>query len=901
LSSTDDAETIHAMIAARATKEPDGVALEAPGRPSLTCAALLAHIRRSAAALQQLGLGRNDRVAVVLENGPELASMFLAAGSCATFAPLNPRYRETEFEFYMSDLGARALIVRAGADSPARPVARQMGIPIVEVTAHDASPAGVFSLESVPDRSDDDAQLAGADDVALVLHTSGTTSRPKIVPLTQRNVYSSARNIRQSLALGSSDRCLNVMPLFHVHGLMAAVLASLAAGGSVVCTPGFDAGSMVGWLRQLQPTWFTAVPTMHQALLAELARLQEEVDCHSLRFIRSCSSALPPRVMAELEEAFGVPVLEAYGMTEASHQMTVNPLPPRPRKPGSVGVAAGTEVGIMDGEGNLLPPESIGEIVIRGPGVTSGYESNPEANADAFTNGWFRTGDEGRLDREGYLFITGRIKEIINRGGEKISPREVDEVLLGHAAVAQAVSFAMPHPELGEDLAAAVVLREGASACGDDIREYAVPHLARFKLPRRILVLDEVPKGPTGKLQRIGLFDKLRDMLVADYVPPADAVEKFLAAVWSGMLEQDKVGGNDDFFMLGGSSLSAMVMISRVRAALQVEIDLDAVYRQLTVANLADLVRQRLGAEGAIRAAADALARVESDGSVAGAPGSELHWDTLVAIQPEGSRPPLVIASFGLGWRVRNLSRFLGDDYPVFSLRPPPTFDESDRAVGADALAERYITELRSARPNGPYILSGECASGIVAFEMARQLQAAGEEVALLVMFDVDYPLPWYAPYSAGVSWLRMPRLYRRFRRMDAVQKVEYFRRRTRAWRDKSLARLFPGFASALRDGTGPEDAQRIRRQLDRVGGPGRGGVWRYTPRPYDGRMALFLAEGTGIWPWQDRRLMWRRVARGGCEVHVVPGEHEQILQEPYVRTVAERIRRCMDRATRCR
>jgi acyl-CoA synthetase (AMP-forming)/AMP-acid ligase II len=299
------------------------------------------------------------------------------------------------------------------------------------------------------------------------------------------------------------------MPLFHIHGLVAAVLSSLAAGASVYCTPGFSALKFFAWMAECRPTWYTAVPTMHQAILSRAGRNSDIIAANPLRFIRSSSSSLPPQVMAELEAAFSAPVIESYGMTEAAHQMTSNPLPPAPRKAGSVGIAAGPDVGIMGEDGELRPPGETGEVVIRGPNVTPGYENNPDANAAAFTKGWFRTGDQGVIDSEGYLTITGRLKEIINRGGEKVSPREVDEVLMDHPGVAQAVAFAMPHPKLGEEVAAAVVLRPDATVSERELRDFAGQRLADFKVPRKIVILDEIPKGATGKLQRIGLADKL--------------------------------------------------------------------------------------------------------------------------------------------------------------------------------------------------------------------------------------------------------------------------------------------------------------------------------------------------------------------------------------------------------
>ena len=290
---------------------------------------------------------------------------------------------------------------------------------------------------------------------------------------------------------------------------MAAILATFEAGASVVCAPGFDAMKFFAWLAEFEPSWYTAVPTMHQAIVARASRNPEAAAASRLRLIRSSSAPLPPRVLAELERVFRAPVIEAYGMSEAAHQMTSNPLPPRSRKPGSVGLSAGPDIAVMDEDGALLPAGIPGEVVIRGDNVTSGYENNLEANRSAFTAGWFRTGDQGYLDEEGYLFLTGRLKEIINRGGEKVSPREIDEVLLDHPAVVQAVTFALPHEKLGEEIAAAVILRPGKAATAKELREFAGQRLADFKVPRKFVFLEEIPKGPTGKLQRIGLAEKL--------------------------------------------------------------------------------------------------------------------------------------------------------------------------------------------------------------------------------------------------------------------------------------------------------------------------------------------------------------------------------------------------------
>ncbi|GJD47998.1 putative sulfoacetate--CoA ligase [Methylobacterium crusticola] len=502
------ARTIDALMRAGAE---DATALGAPGGAPLSFGGLRAQMRDTVAALNAHGIGRGDRVALVLDNGPAMAAAFVAVAAGATAAPLNPAYKAEEFSFYLADLGARVLVTAAGRESPAVAVAESLGVPVARLSETPEAGAGRFRLD-LPGAGAPAARggPAEADETALVLHTSGTTSRPKIVPLSQANVCASARNVRASLALAPEDRGLNIMPLFHIHGLIAGLLAPLSAGSAVCCTPGFNALKFFAWMDEVRPTWITAVPTMHQAILGRAARNREVIARVPLRFLRSSSSSMPPQVLRELEEVFGAPLIEAYGMTEAAHQMASNPLPPRPRRPGSVGLAAGPAIAVVDEAGTPLPAGETGEIVIRGDNVMAGYEANPKANAEAFTpDGFFRTGDQGVLDPDGYLTITGRLKEIINRGGEKISPREVDEILMDHPAVAQCVTFALPHPKLGEDVAAAVVLRDGQASDEAALRAFVAGRVAPFKVPSRVLLLEEIPKGATGKLQRIGLAQKL--------------------------------------------------------------------------------------------------------------------------------------------------------------------------------------------------------------------------------------------------------------------------------------------------------------------------------------------------------------------------------------------------------
>jgi acyl-CoA synthetase (AMP-forming)/AMP-acid ligase II len=451
-------------------------------------------VTEMADALASLGIRPGDRVATSLPNGLPTVVSFLAASIAGTAAPLNPGYREEEVSFYLEDTGAKLLLCPPDGAVEARQAAQSRGVPVYSL---EMNSAGYVRIAGAPPGAS--AAPPSPDDVALVLHTSGSTGRPKRVPIRHRNIAASTLNIVEHYALAPDDVALCVMPLFHVHGLVASTLSTLLSGGAVAIPAKFNALSFWRTVRDTNATWYSAVPTIHNLLLSR-AGSERPAGAEGLRFIRSCSASLPAEMMQQMECVFGVPVLEAYGMTEASHQMASNPKPPAERKPGSVGPGTGVQIGIMDDEGNFLAAGERGEVVIQGPNVVSGYENNPEANAKSFTKGWFRTGDQGFLDNDGYLTLTGRLKELINRGGEKIGPREIDEVLLSHPAVAEAVCFGVPHPGWGEEVAAAVVLREPVGEA--DILAFCKDRLAEFKRPKKIFITDAIPRTATGKIQR---------------------------------------------------------------------------------------------------------------------------------------------------------------------------------------------------------------------------------------------------------------------------------------------------------------------------------------------------------------------------------------------------------------
>ena len=553
---------------------------------------------RAVDAMNSMGYGRNDRIAVALPNGPEMASAFLSIASAFACVPLNPRMTRPEFVQYLGDCGVKAIVLLPGEALPASEAARSLDIPIIDLIP-DSGSAGLFTLcgKAIPGATE--SGFASEEDIALVLHTSGTTSRPKLVPLTHRNICYSANKTMETLGLTQGDRCLNVMPLFYIHGLVGALLSSMAAGGSVVCTPGFISSEFMGWLDEFRPTWYTAVPAIHQKVL-DCALRSGNPPAGVLRLIRSAAAPLPGSVMSGLESAFRAIVLEGYGMTEA-YQITSNPLPPGKRKPGSVGIPTGSDIAVIDADGNFLSNGVAGEILVSGPNVMKGYGNDPRDNAETFMDGWFRTGDLGYMDNERYLFITGRIKEMINRGGEKVSPYEVEEALLSHPAVLESVVFPIADQDMGEEVGAAVVLKEGVSATPGSIRSFAAERLSLFKIPSRIFIVNELPRTPTGKTRRMGMAELLglsgeRNVHETPLkAAPMTPTEAEVARIWSEVLHQGCVGVLDNFLELGGDSLLATQVTSRISETFKVDIPITSVIiAENLMALAADIERRGL-------------------------------------------------------------------------------------------------------------------------------------------------------------------------------------------------------------------------------------------------------------------------------------------------------------------
>jgi amino acid adenylation domain-containing protein len=574
---------------------PGRKAILAPECVPVTYGTLWARTNETVRRLRSLGIGRGDRVAVVLPDGPETAVAMIAVATGAVCVPLNPNFTSDEWQLYFGDLRIAALLTRVDVDSPSRGVAHALGIPVIDLSRRPNAGPGEFSLLSSETRRAAGDLLAARSDDAFILLTSGTTSRPKMVPLTHESVCLSAYNAAMAFGLGPRDRLLSVLPLFHAHGLISGMLTALGIGSSLVCTPGFDVAAFFGWLTEFRPTWYTAVPAMHRALLSAADRYKRDTQRCSLRLIRSASSSLPPDVLRGLEGVFGASVIECYGMTEAASQIAANPL--RQRKLGSVGKPAGVEIAIMDRR-RRLPDGERGEIALRGPTITRGYDNDAAANQAVFWDGWFLTGDLGYLDPEGYLFIVGRIKDVINRGGQKVAPTEIEEVLLSHPDVVEAAAFSVPHRRLGEDVAAAAVVRPGAKISAQGLGAFAREHLARFKVPGMILFVPEIPKGPGGKIKRSELAAAVwitarnaRAERRGTMVAPRSEIEWQLAKMWAKLLELNEIAIDQDVFALGADSLTVMQMISRLRARFGLDISFEDLLDAPTVAALAAHLR----------------------------------------------------------------------------------------------------------------------------------------------------------------------------------------------------------------------------------------------------------------------------------------------------------------------
>jgi acyl-CoA synthetase (AMP-forming)/AMP-acid ligase II/thioesterase domain-containing protein/acyl carrier protein len=791
--------TLAALLAERARVSPQDVALLGTDDRALAGADLERRRRAVAAGALASGLRSGSRILVAMAGGPETVADALAVACFGQAALVDAELPRPEAETLLRRLRPEGAL----AGGLWAELARERGLPLVRPR----DPGSSVADERQPE------------DVAVVLTTSGTTGQPRIVPLSHRNLLSAAHHGAQALRLGPSDRALDLRPGHHGSSLVGAVLASLVSGGVTIRPERFDAARFFEWLERLEPTWYTAPPALHAAIAAE-ARARGPRPTR-LRFVRSSAASLAPELAAELERLLGVPVLDGYGMTEAPLIASARDGDP-PRPPGVLGPAAGVEIAIRDGE-----------VLVRGDAVTSGYE-DADANASAFVDGWFRTGDLGSLDAEGRLALRGRVGDRINRGGEKVDPREVEAALRRHPAVADVAALALPHPRLGEEIAAAIVLRPGASATAAELRRLVASGLAAFKVPRRVRFVDVIPRDGQGKLPRAALAPLFNHSRRERPQRPIARDERRLAAIWADVLGLEHVGTTEDFFDLGGDSLAAARILARVEQDLGVRLPLEAFFEAPTVEAMT--------------------------AAVGGVPLTTVG--PAVVLRNGSGRPPFfcVHGIGGTAYRLAALAMHLPAEQPFVALQAPGLDGREAPLTRIEALAELYLRAVETHQARGPYLLGGFCMGGAVAYEMARRLEGRGETVALLALIDPP-PLP--------LGFRRRPQ-----DRLRVAASAALHRLRLRE----------PGPAIG-------EDESRVMQANRRA-------LRRYRPGRYGGSVRLFCASGGPAGAAEDAEASLRRLVAGNVESLAFPGGHMDLMLEPGVALVAVELERALRSAT---
>jgi acyl-coenzyme A synthetase/AMP-(fatty) acid ligase/thioesterase domain-containing protein/acyl carrier protein len=703
-------------------QDPDHPALESPGQRSLTYRDLRNQVLLVIKTLNSLGFGRNDRISVIMPGGPETAVLGIGIMAGFTHAPLNPQYKDQEFREMFSRLNIKAVILQKNHQTAARAVALSQNIPVIEITPS-PDKAGIFTIGGGVFYGREEAVFAQPDDTVIVMQTSGTTSVPKIVPLSQKQFCKSAYHYFSRLNLSDKDISLHIVAHFHILGITHTLLAPLLGGGTVVCARDYISPDFLPLLKTFRPTFYCAAPAHHKGILHELKKVPAaELHHHSLRYIRSTSSPLPAAARKELETLLNVPVIESYAMTE-SPVISIN----MPHKEGSAGIPMVESLVIMDEKGTILKNFENGEVAIRGDVVFSGYEDARE-NASAFTNGYFRTGDIGYLDNEGYLFLTGRKKELINKGGEKFSPQEIDAALVSHPNVREAMAFRIDDPVLGEDVAVMVV-RADERVSEQDLRRYLHDRLIQFKVPRRIFFVDEIPKGPTGKLLRYagteryktGSFEEVRvpEVTRYDISPERSQTEEKIMQIWTGILDCESLSTEDDFFHCGGNSLTAIELLIRIQRAFDVTFPPDMIYLYPTIRQQATLIAQKDH-------------------------NSSRYHPLIVPLHEKGTLPPLFCFNPLGGWikEYQYISRFFDPERPVFGIRARGLEPEEKPVATVEEAAREYLDAIKTVQKKGPYHLLGFSGGALYAYEVGCQLQNQGESVTFLGIIDMSLPAP---------------------------------------------------------------------------------------------------------------------------------------------------------------
>ena len=851
-----------------AHRSPEAVALAAPHGRSLTFRGLVDQIESAGEALRNAGAYAGSATALALTEGPAALTAALAIMTGSACAPVELNLTEKEYKDYFGQLRPAALVWDEASNPVAAQAARQLGIGVIGLRVPRDGLAGAFEIVEVSAAARDlDIRQT---DQAMIFQTSATTGVPKLVPRSHAALEILASENAGVLELSAADRYLNLISLTHAAG-PDAIFAQLVSGGSVFCAPGFREDGFVEWLDVFRPTWFLATPTVHRAILLAVQQVKPEFLAGvPLRFVRTGGAPADSELIQLLEQRFGVPVLEGYGLAEVP---TVSRNRLSWRKPGSVGRSTGPEISIQDESGTFLPGDAEGEVVLRGPTVMAAYLDNPEANREAFREGWFRTGDIGRMDADGFLFLAGRRKELINRGAQKIFPQEVDDALIRHPAVADAAAFAIPHRSLGEDVAACAILREGERVSERELREYASERLAPFKVPRRIFFVPSIPKTAPGKPKRLDLTRQFGDAPAAarpDAGPGTSGqpteTESLLLAIWAVVLGIEPPRVDDDFFDLGGDSLSAASMLRRVFDSVgpghEQFVQAEFLNRP-TVASLAQILSSRPETS----------------------PGPELSNPTVV-FRSGGGRTPFFLFCNSLteAYQLRHLSRRLGPDQP-FSAFCPPEPVRGNRLLTVENLAAESRASIRAMRPSGPYILGAYCGAAPLAYETALQLMTEGEQVPVLMLFDA--PAPGYPKVRGHMSayLTHAAKILRGAARTSWPELAGHAgmvgRLARRRLRGKVLRAKVCSGATDLGNNIPPSLTV----------------CEEYVLRPFPARIVHFLAADLQVSTrvLTDPRCGWADFAEGGLEEHYLAGDHASLFTETHVSAVAAGIQKTID------
>lgn len=860
--------TMYDVVRHWADKTPNCPALIQHGSEPLSYGDLLGSIDAMGTTLNSWGLGRNDRIAIVHPGGRDMAAAILGIWSYATPVPLNPENTLGEFALQMRDMRVKAIAILADMDTPARRAATDLDLPIFDLRPNANGGMSLTAISRTEALSDANSGPVQPDDIVAVLATSGTTSHSKIVPIRHRQLTARNEIAAADLGLTPDDRGLNMLRLYHSGGLGQGISTPLIAGSSVAVLTDFSVDGILETLDKEQVTWCAASYAVYHAIHPHLETRRPSIEriASRLRFMRSGTGPLNATIAEEVESAFGVPIVVTYGTSEAGSSTSDPPNQPRPDR-SSVGKRAHAGVNILDETGTPLRQGATGEIAVRGPTVFDGYENDDAANRIAFIGGWFRTGDIGHFDDDGYLFITGRIKEMINRGGQNITPIEIDDALLAHPDIIAASSFPIPHPTLGEDVAAAVVTRDGGNLDQATLSQFLRGRLADYKVPRQMFFTTEIPKGPTGKVQR----HKLSEVFASAPGVQADAkttpnrdptfLEHRLQILWAAALGRDHIGLDDDFFQLGGDSLQAVELFLRIEKTLGHPLPRSVLFEAGTVAAMAK--------------------RIEAASSAG----------CVVPIRSNGQQPPLFCIHDinGQVLNFRALAQYLDNDQPVYGLQSAGLDHSEPPLVRIEDMAARYITEMRQVQPSGPYYVGGYSMGGWIAYEIAQQLRQMGQPVALLALFDTNPRQgrgratlsAWLGHHRDHISGLRTadiaPYLARRLFNMGAM--VETKARESlfsKAWR--------------MAENRGKTIPKILHRPIE----ANLMAVRSYQPRPYEGDAVLFKA-APYAWMPKDAHEGWRILIGGDLEIRSVPGNHDNLLEEPHVWDVAAALSDCLN------